>query len=149
MRRATQDIPQTYDRRGPAAAEQHNEGLRGEPTAPDAPSNAISQTAKRTNEPPPKPTTGTTKPPNRREYDRLRNQRPERKEFYRRHAQEQRQRAKESGLCKSCSNPSIPGQTRCVSCAQKHRESRMRRHTNQRELAAQQKERNTEQTKIF
>ena len=52
----------TYDRRRRAPTEQHNEGLLGEPTAPDAPSNAISQTAKRTNEPPPKPVTGTTKP---------------------------------------------------------------------------------------
>ena len=113
----------TYDRRRRAPTEQHNEGLLGEPTVPDAPSNAISQTAKRTNEPPPKPVTGTTKPPNRREYDRLRNQRPERKEFHRRHAQEQRQRAKESGLCRHCGNAAIPSQIRCERCAERHRQS--------------------------
>ena len=124
----------TYDRRRRAATEQHNEGLLGEPTAPDAPSNAISQTAKRTNEPPPKPATGTTKPPNRREYDRLRNQRPERKEFYRRHAQEQRQRAKESGLCRHCGNAAIPSQTRCEICAERHRQSR--RRSDARRMAA-------------
>ena len=42
----------TYDRRRRPAAEHHNEGLLGEPTAPDVLSNAISQTAKRTNAPP-------------------------------------------------------------------------------------------------
>ena len=61
----------------------------------------------------------------RRIYEQTRNQRSERKEAARLHGKKARQQRKENGQCRSCSNPSIPGQTRCVSCAQKHRESRM------------------------
>ena len=62
----------------------------------------------------------------RREYDRTRSQSPERKEYQRLREQESRKRAKELGKCRSCSNPAIPGQTRCPTCAERHRESRIR-----------------------
>ena len=62
----------------------------------------------------------------RLEYERQRNQTPERREHHRLHAQERRRKAKELGLCKSCPNPAKPGQTRCPTCAEKHRESRIR-----------------------
>ena len=60
----------------------------------------------------------------RLEYDRTRSQRPERMEYRRLREQIRRQRAKALGLCRSCSNPAIPGQTRCLTCAEKHRQSR-------------------------
>ena len=44
----------------------------------------------------------------RTEYDRQRDQTPERREYYRLHAQERRRKAKELGLCKSCPNPAKP-----------------------------------------
>ena len=58
------------------------------------------------------------------EYDRQRNKTPERREQNRLNAQEKRRRAKEQGLCRHCPNPAIPNQTRCPSCAEKHRVSR-------------------------
>ena len=68
----------------------------------------------------------------RAEYGRARNQTPDRKEYQRVRAQEQRRKAKELGLCKDCSEPAIPGQTRCPTCAEKRRESRRRRNANTR-----------------
>ena len=72
-----------------------------------------------------------------RKYDRARSQTPERMEYRRLLAQERRQKAKELGKCKSCSNPAKPGQTRCPTCAEKHRESKQRSGTNQRTPAKQ------------
>ena len=60
----------------------------------------------------------------RREYEQARNRNPERREYNRRYAQEQRQKAKELGLCRDCSKPAIPGKTRCTTCAENHRQSR-------------------------
>ena len=57
-------------------------------------------------------------------YDRARSQTPEHREYRRLLAQEKRRKAKELGLCKTCSNQAIPGQTRCPTCAEKHRKSR-------------------------
>ena len=37
--------------------------------------------------------------------------------------QKRRQKAKELGLCRHCSNEAIPGQTRCETCAEKHRQA--------------------------
>ena len=62
----------------------------------------------------------------RLEYDRQRNQTPERMEYHQRYQQERRRQAKLLGLCKSCTNSAILGQTRCPTCAEKHRESRRR-----------------------
>ena len=69
------------------------------------------------------------------EYDRRRNKSPERKEQHRRYAQEQRQQAKELGKCRNCTEPAIPGQTRCTRCAAAHRQSR-RRSDNKRRATA-------------
>ena len=63
-------------------------------------------------------------PEDRKEYYRVRNQDPERKEFKRQYQRKQDQIAKETGKCKGCSDPAIPGQTRCETCAEKHRQSR-------------------------
>ena len=60
----------------------------------------------------------------RREYDRTRGQTDERKKFDRLYKQKVRQERKAAGLCKTCPNPTIPGQTRCESCRDKHRASR-------------------------
>ncbi len=57
----------------------------------------------------------------RRQYDKNRDQRPERKQYVRERGKNNRQRAKELGLCRTCSQPAIPNQTRCPSCAAKHR----------------------------
>ena len=79
------------------------------------------------------------KPPKqgRREYDRIRNQRPERMEYRRSYAREKREKVKALGLCKSCSNTSIPGQARCPSCAERHRESRRRSDAKRQDIASQ------------
>ena len=60
------------------------------------------------------------------EYDRRRNESPERKEQHRRYAQEQRQQAKQFGKCRDCGKPAIPNQTRCPTCTEAHRQSRSR-----------------------
>ena len=58
----------------------------------------------------------------RREYDKQRNQRPERQQSARDSQKKQRQRKKELSKCKTCPQPAIPGHTRCPSCAAKHRQ---------------------------
>ena len=63
-------------------------------------------------------------PEERSEYDRARNQTPERMAYYRQYRREHSQFAKETGRCKQCSSPAIPGQTRCETCAEKHRQAR-------------------------
>ena len=52
-------------------------------------------------------------PEERREYERARSQTPERKEYRRQLRRKQIRIAKETGKCKDCSNPAIPGQTKC------------------------------------
>ena len=59
-------------------------------------------------------------------YEETRNKTTERREYLRIRAREKRKRAKESGRCRNCPNPAIPGQTRCPSCADKHRQSHRR-----------------------
>ena len=71
----------------------------------------------------------------RAEYERKRNQTTERKEYRRRLAQVRHQKAKELGKCKDCPNPSIPGQTRCPTCAENHRQSRRRNDVKQKSSA--------------
>ena len=63
-------------------------------------------------------------PEERSEYDRARNQTPERKEYKRQYRREQTRIAKETGKCKHCSSPAISGQTRCKACTEKHRQAR-------------------------
>ena len=60
---------------------------------------------------------------------RGKNQKPGRKEYQRRFSRKQRQTAKETGTCRQCPNPAIPGRTRCESCAVQHKVHRRRRDT--------------------
>ena len=55
------------------------------------------------------------------EYDRQRSKTPERREYRRIHVQEKRRKDKELGLCVDCPNPAQLNQTRCSTCAEKHR----------------------------
>ena len=59
-----------------------------------------------------------------RQHDRAKNQTAERKEFRRLQAQKARRERKAAGLCKTCPNPAIPGQTRCEVCRHKHNRNR-------------------------
>ena len=68
----------------------------------------------------------------RREYDEKRNNSQDPREYHRHYAQEQRQKAKELGKCRDCSKPAIPGQTRCPTCAENHRQSRRRNERQQK-----------------
>ena len=79
----------------------------------------------------------TSTSPDRREYERLRGQRPERKEAHRQAQIKRRQRARELGLCRSCNAKAIPGQTRCETCAEKHRTARRVYDVKRREAAKQ------------
>ena len=71
----------------------------------------------------------------RREYEHARNRTPERREYRRRYAEVQRQRAKQLGKCQKCSKPAIPGQTRCKTCARNHRQSPGRSDAMRRDAA--------------
>ena len=73
----------------------------------------------------------------RGEYERIRGQRPERKEAHRQAQIKRRQRAREIGLCRSCNAKAIPGQTRCETCAEKHRAARRIYDSKRREAAKQ------------
>ena len=72
----------------------------------------------------PKTATDTITLTSRQEYERVRRQSPERQEAHSRAEQKRRQRAKELGLCRHCSAEAIPSQTRCETCAEKHRQAR-------------------------
>ena len=74
-------------------------------------------------------------PEQHREYEQARNKTPERMEYNRRLAQEQRQKAKELGRCRDCSSSAIPGQVRCPTCAEAHRQSRRRSDARRRATA--------------
>ena len=71
----------------------------------------------------------------RREYEQARNRNPERMEYNRRLAREQRQIAKATGKCRSCPKPAIPEQTRCPRCSEHHRQSRRRSDARRRAAA--------------
>ena len=71
------------------------------------------------------------------EFDRQRSKTPERREQNRLRAQEKRLKAKDLGICKSCPNPAKQGETRCETCAEKHRVGR-RKNDAQRRAAAKQ-----------
>ena len=115
-----------YDRRRLAAAKQKDEVLRAKPAQATLPHRATHDSTARASKPRPKPATAKSASPDRREYERLRRQRPERMEAKKRAAQERRRRARELGLCRDCNKKAIPGQTRCDTCAEKHRQSRGR-----------------------
>ena len=67
-----------------------------------------------------------------REYEQAQRKTPERREYRRRYADEQRQRARLLGKCQKCSKPAIPGQSRCFSCAEAHRQSPRRSYAKRR-----------------
>ena len=71
----------------------------------------------------------------RREYEQARNRTPERMEYRRRYAEEQRQRAKLLGKCQKCSKPAIPSQSRCETCAEAHRQSPRRSYAERKAAA--------------
>ena len=82
----------------------------------------------------PKPANKETGKQKRRDPELLKEQqRANRRDYRRRYEQERRERAKELGQCRECNDRAIPGQTRCESCAEKHRlirrASYARRHT--------------------
>ena len=60
----------------------------------------------------------------KREYERKRRQTPEHKEQKRGYTQAKRQEAKSHGLRVTCWAPTIPGETRCETCAEQHRQYR-------------------------
>ena len=76
-------------------------------------------------------------PEERREFERVRSQTPERKEYRRQLRRKPIRIAKETGKCKDCSNPAIPGQTKCETCAEKHRQRRRKDDANRRAKANQ------------
>ena len=60
------------------------------------------------------------------EPERKKTSTPDHREYHRLRAREERRRAKEQCLCRDCGEPAIPDQTRCSTCAEKHRLSRRR-----------------------
>ena len=72
------------------------------------------------------PMTAEAKAEARRQYDNTRSQSPELQEAHRRYTKEKREQQKSLGLCRSCPNPAIPGQIRCPTCAEEHRQARRR-----------------------
>ena len=69
------------------------------------------------------------------EYEQVRNKSPERIEYQGLYAQKRLQRARKLGKCRNCSKPAIPGQSRCETHAEAHRQSRRRSDAKRRALA--------------
>ena len=109
------------------------------PKVPDYLGSKLPQPVKQTTLPQAKPLSEKTNSESRREYERLRAQRPERREAIRKAAQVHRQKAKELGLCRACRNPALLGKDRCEICAEKHRQE------NQRGAAVRRAKQKTEQ----
>ena len=82
----------------------------------------------------------------RRAYEQKRSQTPERKELNRRTALAKRQEAKRLGLCVGCGSPPIPDETRCETCAEKHREGRRKYQKRAKNQAAQPEIQESDQT---
>ena len=70
-----------------------------------------------------KPATSAAKPKVSKKPKRVRLTVEQRQERARARAAENRRNLKDSGLCKDCRQPAVPGQVRCSSCADKHRKS--------------------------
>ncbi len=88
------------------------------------PRKATHKAKKASPRPEPTPTEVEARAENRRAYEQERNQTPERKELLRRVTQSRREEAKRLGLCVGCGETPIPGETRCESCAENHRQYR-------------------------
>ena len=76
--------------------------------------------------PEPTPAEVEARKENRHEYDRNRNNTPERKDLHRRVVQTRRDEAKKLGICKDCPNPTVPNRARCENCTTKHQQTRKR-----------------------
>ena len=63
----------------------------------------------------------------------------------RRNMQQRREKAKLLGICVECGAPSIPEESRCQACAERHRKY----ERESRERAAQKREQSSGQTRIF
>ena len=74
--------------------------------------------------PEPTPAEVEARKENRHEYDRNRNNTPERRELHRHQTQAKRNEAKALGLCVDCWALTIPDRTRCETCAEQHRAQR-------------------------
>ena len=98
-----------------------------------------------TRRPEPTPAEVEARKENRHEYDRNRNNTPERRELHRRQTQDKRNEAKALGLCVDCWAPTIHGQIRCETCAEQHREQRRQA----KKRASQQRNQGSGQTKFF
>ena len=108
-------------------------GKSARKTTPSSPTKKAAPKARHPKrDPEPTPAEVEAKRQERAEYDRQRNQTPERRERTRLIAKERRLKAKELELCKSCTNSAILGQTRCPTCAEAHRQSRRRSDANRR-----------------
>ena len=68
-------------------------------------------------------------------YEQARNRTLERREYRRRYAGEQRQKARLLGRRQNCSKQAIPGPSRCEICAEANRQSRRRSDANRRAAA--------------
>ena len=99
-------------------------GKKGKKTAVPTPTRNSSKPSNGTSQSRPELTSGPSTSPSRKEYGNLRRQRPDRQKAQRKAAQDTRQRAKRLGLCRDYRDQAIPGQTRCETCAEKHRLAR-------------------------
>ena len=108
------------------AAKLANGDPSNKPKVPDHLGNNLPQPVKQTTLHQAKPLSEKTNSESRREYERLRRQRPERREARRKAAEVSRQKAQDLGLCRVCRNPALLGQTRCEICAEKHRQGNRR-----------------------
>ena len=103
------------------------EKLTCEPVQPDR-SDRTPGLVEQTSQPLPESSTKTISFTSRQDYER----RPERREIHRRTQKEKRQKAKAFGMCRNCNNKAIPDQTRCDTCAERHRVSRRRNDPDRR-----------------
>ena len=81
----------------------------------------------------------------RRAYEQARSKLPHRRELKRRKEKERHEQAKELGLCRTCRNPAMPGQTRCQDCIEKRRPQRIQA----KEKAIQQRHEALDQPLLF
>ena len=109
-----------------AAKQSENTPTNTNPPARPTQNGANTQPAKHTDQPRPQPGNGKGLSPNRQAYERLRQQRPERRKAQNERYQKRREKAKLAGKCANCPNQAIEGQTRCETCAEKHRKYRRR-----------------------
>ena len=116
-------VAETKQRRGgPKAKKKKSRKENRKPTPSSHPKKTTP-----TKRPEPTPEQVEARQEKRREYERKRNQTPERKERQRRVAQAWRDEAKKLGICKDCPNSTVPDQTRCETYAAKHQAYRARR----------------------